>query len=84
MKFIDFFAGVGGFTRGFELAGHECIGHCEFDKYAAVNVSNVPRADCWTFGAPCQDFSLAGRRAGLDGERSSLGGKLQSHAHSNR
>lgn len=118
MKFIDFFAGVGGFTRGFELAGHECIGHCEFDRYAeasyramhtatdeqlkhlaslpkhkrqkeilkdeylngewysndvrAVNVSNVPRADCWTFGAPCQDFSLAGRRAGLDGERSSL------------
>lgn len=38
----------------------------------AVNISNVPRADCWTFGAPCQDFSIAGRRAGLEGERSSL------------
>ena len=37
MKFIDFFAGVGGFTRGFELAGHECIGHCEFDKYAEAS-----------------------------------------------
>lgn len=37
-----------------------------------VNSTNIPRADCWTFGAPCQDFSIAGRRAGLDGERSSL------------
>ena len=118
MKFIDFFAGVGGFTRGLELAGHECIGHCEFDKFAeasyrsmhtiteeqrtrlgkldkkkrqkeilkseylngewyandvrAVRVANMPVADCWTFGAPCQDFSIAGRRAGLEGERSSL------------
>ena len=32
MKFIDFFAGVGGFRRGMELAGHECVGFCEFDK----------------------------------------------------
>lgn len=28
--------------------------------------------DIITFGSPCQDFSLAGKRAGLDGERSSL------------
>ena len=28
--------------------------------------------DILTFGSPCQDFSLAGKRAGLDGERSSL------------
>ena len=118
MKFIDFFAGVGGFTRGLELSNHECIGHCEFDKFAeasyrsmhtiteeqrtrlgeldkkkrqkeilkseylnrewyandvrAVRAANMPVADCWTFGAPCQDFSIAGRRAGLEGERSSL------------
>ena len=25
-----------------------------------------------TIGAPCQDFSIAGKRAGLDGDRSSL------------
>lgn len=28
--------------------------------------------DVITFGSPCQDFSLSGRRAGLDGERSGL------------
>ena len=34
MKFIDFFAGIGGFRRGMELAGHECVGFCEIDKFA--------------------------------------------------
>ena len=33
---------------------------------------DLPDADCWTFGAPCQDFSIAGTRAGLEGDRSSL------------
>lgn len=118
MKFIDFFAGIGGFRRGLELAGHECVGFCEWDKYATasytsmhlitdkqreylntltikqrqkeilkdeyrngewyssdirtVDARSLPKADCWTFGAPCQDFSVAGKRAGLDGDRSSL------------
>lgn len=29
MTFIDFFAGIGGFRRGMELAGHRCVGFCE-------------------------------------------------------
>lgn len=37
-----------------------------------VDARSLPEADCWTFGAPCQDFSVAGKRAGLDGDRSSL------------
>ena len=37
MKFIYFFSGIGGFTRGMELAGHECVGHCEVDKYAEAS-----------------------------------------------
>jgi DNA (cytosine-5)-methyltransferase 1 len=32
MRFIDWFAGVGGFRRGMELAGHKCVGFCEWDK----------------------------------------------------
>lgn len=38
----------------------------------ATNARDIPRADVWTFGAPCQDFSIAGKRAGMEGERSSL------------
>lgn len=37
MKFIDFFSGIGGFRRGMELAGHECVGFCEFDKFAVAS-----------------------------------------------
>lgn len=118
MRFIDWFAGIGGFRRGMELAGHKCVGFCEWDKFAAasytsmhlitdeqrerlakmplkqrqkeilneeyrngewyapdiryVRADDVPDAECWCFGAPCQDFSVAGKRAGLDGDRSSL------------
>ena len=41
MKFIDFFAGVGGFRRGMELAGHECVGFCEFDKFATASYTSM-------------------------------------------
>ena len=34
MKFIDFFAGIGGIRLGLEQAGHECVGFCEWDKFA--------------------------------------------------
>lgn len=34
MRFIDLFAGVGGFRLGMERAGHECIWSCEIDKWA--------------------------------------------------
>ena len=33
---------------------------------------NLPIVDCITGGSPCQDLSVAGKRAGLDGERSGL------------
>ena len=34
LTFLDFFAGVGGFRCGLELAGFKCIGYCEKDKFA--------------------------------------------------
>lgn len=118
MKFIDFFSGIGGFRRGMELAGHECVGFCEFDKFAVASYTamhtmteiqrdyldmlpknkrvaeagkeeyrngewyandirrifaeDIPKADCWCFGFPCQDISVAGKQLGFNGARSSL------------
>ena len=93
MTFLDFFAGIGGFRKGFELCGMRCVGHCEIDKYAdrsyraihdvkedewyAADITKVapadlPRADLWAGGFPCQDISVAGRQRGLDGARSGL------------
>ena len=37
LTFLDLFAGVGGFRRGMELAGHKCLGFCEWDKYARMS-----------------------------------------------
>lgn len=118
MKFLDLFAGIGGFRRGMELAGHECVGFCEFDRFAVASYTSmhlitdeqreylasmpikkrqkeilkeeyrngewyandirrlyagdIPAADCWCFGFPCQDISVAGKQLGFQGNRSSL------------
>ena len=37
-----------------------------------INGHTAPLVDCIIGGSPCQDLSVAGRRAGLDGERSGL------------
>ena len=37
-----------------------------------VRGADLPRIDLITFGSPCQDFSLAGKRKGMGGDRSSL------------
>jgi len=34
MRFLDLFAGIGGFRLALEQAGHKCIGFCEIDKFA--------------------------------------------------
>ena len=37
-----------------------------------INGAEIEPVDVITFGSPCQDLSIAGRKAGLDGERSGL------------
>lgn len=37
-----------------------------------IHGNEIEPVDCITFGSPCQDLSIAGRRAGLSGERSGL------------
>lgn len=41
MKFLDLFAGIGGFRLGMEAAGHECIGFCEKDKFARASYKSI-------------------------------------------
>ena len=43
MRFFDFFAGIGGFRLGMEMAGHECVGHCEIDKWANISYAAMHR-----------------------------------------
>lgn len=37
-----------------------------------IHGDEIEPVDCITFGSPCQDLSIAGRRAGIAGERSGL------------
>lgn len=37
-----------------------------------LNGADLEPVDCITAGSPCQDLSVAGKRAGLEGERSGL------------
>jgi DNA (cytosine-5)-methyltransferase 1 len=43
-----------------------------YGDVSAQNGADLPPVDIITFGSPCQDMSVAGKRSGLDGERSSL------------
>ena len=44
--------------------------HC--GNISAMDGGKIEPVDIITFGSPCQDMSVAGRRDGLDGSRSSL------------
>lgn len=41
MKFLDLFAGIGGFRMGLESLGHECVGFCEIDKFARKSYKSI-------------------------------------------
>lgn len=47
-------------------------GMIHYGDVSALSGADLPPVDIITFGSPCQDMSIAGRRAGLDGERSGL------------
>jgi DNA (cytosine-5)-methyltransferase 1 len=43
-----------------------------YGDVSEIKGSDLEPVDIITFGSPCQDMSIAGRRVGLDGERSGL------------
>lgn len=43
-----------------------------YGNVSDINGGEIEPVDIITFGSPCQDMSVAGKRSGLDGERSSL------------
>lgn len=71
--------------EGFEIAGvyewdkyaiesynnHFGTSHTVSDV-KALQGEHLPEADVWTFGFPCQDISIAGQQAGIQGSRSGM------------
>ena len=49
MTFLDLFSGIGGFRLGMEMAGHECVGYVEIDKFARRSYEAIfVTSDEWT------------------------------------
>ena len=53
-------------------AMHNTEGEWYVDDIRKARANELPRADMWTAGFPCQDISVAGKQLGFKGKRSSL------------
>lgn len=83
---VELCAGIGGFSSPYThpLAFVEIEPSCRavlrrhypdaliLDDVTTCGAHNLPRCDVLKFGFPCQDLSVAGKRAGLAGARSGL------------
>jgi DNA (cytosine-5)-methyltransferase 1 len=87
MKAISLFAGIGGFDLALERCGHTVTDQVEIDSHARDTLArHFPNArlhedindftgadsDIVVGGFPCQDYSVAGDRSGLVGDRGAL------------
>jgi DNA (cytosine-5)-methyltransferase 1 len=88
MRVGGLFTGIGGFERAFSGPRHDTVFICEIDeaccrvlheRFDGVQLirdvrelRTLPKLDILTAGFPCQDFSQAGRTAGIKGRQASL------------
>lgn len=88
LRVAGLFAGIGGLELGLDRGGHTTEFLCEIDPSAREvlaqrfphselvddvrSIKRLPPVDLVTAGFPCQDLSLAGTQAGLEGARSGL------------
>lgn len=88
-KFIDLFAGIGGFHIALKSLGGDCVFASEIDRHACdtyemnhkmrpygditmIEPHRIPDHDILTAGFPCQPFSQAGAKLGIEDTRGTL------------
>jgi DNA (cytosine-5)-methyltransferase 1 len=88
LRLGSLFSGIGGFDLAAQRVGMELAWQAEIELNACkvlahrfpgvpnlgdvTTITDAPHVDVITFGSPCQDLSVAGKRAGMEGERSGL------------
>ena len=60
------------FARASYEAMYDTEGEWKADDVTKLKSEDVPYADIWCFGFPCQDISVAGKQRGLVGKRSGI------------